>query len=170
MSSRCPALNCRIHSLNQTLYRRHSSTQTMSYALYPRGNSLIPSNASNVLKLLNSHFTTFSTSDTGIVRLQADASLVTSLLGFTHNTMFTAVIFATRSLAVSSRSGQALLVSDSTVSSDRGSSVLRGRFTASGSTVSPVPTISCSIRFLHSSDCALLFSQLGQPRVVLYFS
>ena len=65
-------------------------------------------------------------------------------------------------MAVSSRSSRAFLVSESTVSSGLGSSVLRGRFTASVSRASLAPTISCLICFLHSSERPHLISQPGQ--------
>ena len=82
------------------------------------------------------------------------------------HTHFVHVSTPTRSLAVSSRQSRAFLVPDSTASSSLGSSVLRGRFTASVEKPPPGSTMSCSTRFLHYLERPLLISQPRQPEVL----
>ena len=121
-----------------TLSSRHSTTQTMSYASCPRGNSLISTKEPNVTKLSSSRVLPFSNSATESCPAQASNRCWSS-----HTTVSTALVFATRSSVVSSRSSQGCLDSDSTVSSDVGSSVLHGRFTASVSKDPRASTMSC---------------------------
>ena len=117
------------------------------------------------LKLSSSSDLPFSNSATGNFPDQAIASLARSMLGFRHNKLSTAVIGATRSFAVSKRSSQALLVSESTVSSSLGSSVL-----CLFQKLHLHRPCSWSTRVLHSSESHLLISQPGQQVALPIFS
>ena len=105
-------------------------------------------------------------SATGKLPNQTIAWFLQSVLGFTRTKLSTAVRFATKSLAVSSKEVGLSWCQIQQCRRVLGSSVLRGDFTAS--VRSFAPNICFSLRCLHSSDPRI--SHIGQPRVVTYFS
>ena len=89
------------------------------------GKSITSSGASNVFTLSSSGVLPSPIQLLRNCPDQAIASFVKAMLGVTHSRLSSAIVLATTSLAVSSGSCRACLVSDSTVSSGLGSSVLR---------------------------------------------
>ena len=144
MSARCcSAMNCCTHGLDRTLSPRHVSTWQLADTIE-----------------CNKCFSNCRVHVSQPSPIQPLGIFPTKPLHRSPDRCWesTAVIAATRSLAVSKRSSQTFFGLRINVSSSLGSSVLPGRFIASAPKAHLHRPCSCSIRVLHSSECHPLIS------------